>query len=786
MRSPLYWVQNSALPLLTGLYGLNAFVNPAFAQTGYGQPASVLQWEAGVSPGQPWHALAASADGIKLVGVAGTQIFVSTNAGATWTLTGAPTNDWQAIASSADGSKFVAAASISLGGLNPPVFFGDGLIYLSSDAGATWEPTFPAINTWSCVASSADGTRLVAAATITGATDGSLSLSGDGLIYVSTNSGLTWEASAPTDNWRSVAASADGATLVTAAGGDVSLGPPGAAGPGRICVSTNWGMTWVQTTAPTNVGWVSVACSADGTRLVAADPSGGSDCPCPPSAGGIYVSTNSGQSWSAFGASNQVWTAVASSADGTKLVAAFESYCYGLVGCCGSPQFEWFVCGAGIYVSTDGGATWTDAGAPSAFESDIAWSALACSADGYRVVAADGGSAGLLCTLPYQGPWRFADASWGPKTVASSSDGTKFVAAGDSIYTSRDSGATWTQTSATGGSVASSADGTRLIAAAAGGLIYQSTDSGATWKQTSAPGPFLWSSVASSADGTNLVAVCTLYGPNTYNPPGAGRIYHSSDSGANWKSSGPLGYWESVASSADGTKLVASMRQDSSGSPGNIFQSTDSGASWHLSGAPATNWLSLASSADGVKLAATTDVGFVYVSTDSGATWMVSWTPTGGLYSGYDYSVSLSADGTKLVFVDNYGLIHISTDFGATWSSFDPPAFSPGYGWRSATISADGSNIVALGDGIIGMLRAPAPPPPPPPSPRLAIAPSNANQVLSWLVPSSSFVLQQSSDLTSTNWVDVTNQPALNLTNLHSELTLRPPNGVAFYRLRRQ
>jgi len=43
-------------------------------------------------------------------------------------------------------------------------------------------------------------------------------------------------------------------------------------------------------------------------------------------------------------------------------------------------------------------------------------------------------------------------------------------------------------------------------------------------------------------------------------------------------------------------------------------------------------------------------------------------------------------------------------------------------------------------------------------------------------------VLQQSSDLTS--WADVTNPPALNLTNLQNQVTLPPSNRTGFYRLK--
>src|SRR6267378_267177 len=67
----------------------------------------------------------------------------------------------------------------------------------------------------------------------------------------------------------------------------------------------------------------------------------------------------------------------------------------------------------------------------------------------------------------------------------------------------------WTQTSApnNGGwdGVASSADGTKLVSVIWPGSIYTSTNSGATWTNTSAPNKN-WGAVASSADGTKLAA----------------------------------------------------------------------------------------------------------------------------------------------------------------------------------------------------------------------------------------------------------------------------------------
>src|SRR5580658_1852106 len=66
--------------------------------------------------------------------------------------------------------------------------------------------------------------------------------------------------------------------------------------------------SWSLTSARTNL-WTSVAISAVGTRLVAVGNSF------------IYTSTNYGSTWVSNNAPNVLWTSVASSADGTKLVA---------------------------------------------------------------------------------------------------------------------------------------------------------------------------------------------------------------------------------------------------------------------------------------------------------------------------------------------------------------------------------------------------------------------------------------------------------------------------------
>src|ERR1041385_5875457 len=109
-----------------------------------------------------------------------------------------------------------------------------------------------------------------------------------------------------------------------------------------------------------------------------------------------------------------------------------------------------------------------------------------------------------------------------------------------------------------------------------------------SWQRTSAVSNF-WSSIASSADGLNLVAAAFV---------GEG-IYLSADSGLTWtKSTAPSFWWTSVASSADGSNLVAVAGQGG-GATDPIYVSTDVGASWKPTTAPLTNWNFVTCSGDG-------------------------------------------------------------------------------------------------------------------------------------------------------------------------------------------
>jgi len=298
---------------------------------------------------------------------------------------------------------------------------------------------------------------------------------------------------------------------------------------------------WTQTSAPTTNYWNTVACSADGSKIVATfnyTPNGQGGYA---NIEGIYTSTNSGNSWIKSSSTSNGWSSIASSADGSKWVAIGE---------------DLLDSGHLVYTSTNSAIAWTLTSTPS----------------------------NLI-------------------TVASSANGTNLAAIGGDgfstnfIYVSTNSGVSWAQTRAPAtnwSAIASSADGTKLVAvvnaanvgAGIGGPVFTSTNSGTTWAQAVAvTGASGWSEVASSADGTKLAAV-------DYN-----HIFVSTNSGVNWaQTMAPFASWGSIASSADGSKLIASTFFNA---PYLIYTSTNSGASWTSNNIPNQQHYVVACSADG-------------------------------------------------------------------------------------------------------------------------------------------------------------------------------------------
>lgn len=365
--------------------------------------------------------------------------------------------------------------------------------------------------------------------------------------------------------------------------------------------------------------------------------------------------------------------------------------------------------------------------------------------------------------------WTSASTPWNCWiSVASSADGSKLLVAATNgpIYISTDSGASWALASTPAmnwSRVAESADGTHMAAAAWNGTIYISTNSGAMWLPSDAPSNY-WTALASSADGTKLLATAASY-DSFHNPTTPGVVYLSSNSGVAWTlAKTPNEPWIAAAMSADGNRLIIAnfFGTDS-------YVSTDSGGTWNPIG-PGGIGMSLASSADGSKLIAVERVFFVWLSTNGGLDWI--YNNQLDSLSRASVSVASSADGNSLVVVAGNGQIITSTNTGSTWQVTN--VF--GLKWSSVASSADGSRLVAVSlDGGVFTYGTETTNP----APTLGMAQSGGNLVLWWPYPSTGFLLQQNPDLTTTNWTDVTTAPTV-----VNQVILSPPGSNIFYRLK--
>ena len=247
-----------------------------------------------VNSGRTWNNLygtlmtcvASSSDGIKLAagnsGGSGSSIILSTNSGNNWFSPATPVANCWALAMSSDGTHLVAVVN-------------GGRIYTSANSGVNWSLNTTSPNNgnkgWYSVTMSSDGSRC--AAVVYG-----------GQIYTSSNYGSTWaiQGGSPTKNWTSIATSSDGSRLTATVYG------------GNIYTSPDYGVTWTALTNAPSANWTSIDSSADGSRMIAVAYGGG-----------IYLSANVGNTWQQQSPGTQNWTGVACSADCTKMAAIYAT-----------------------------------------------------------------------------------------------------------------------------------------------------------------------------------------------------------------------------------------------------------------------------------------------------------------------------------------------------------------------------------------------------------------------------------------------------------------------------
>lgn len=302
---------------------------------------------------------------------------------------------------------------------------------------------------WRVIASSADGSRLAAVPQL-------------GAMYISHDAGQSWAVipAAGERWWTGLSSSAD----FTLAASSARSYPGELMEPGGVYLSVDSGMSWHQV-APDGLDFASVAISLDGQRLAAATYGEG-----------LLLSDDNGANWMlSFSYLGSFTPVMAMSGDGSVLVTSKpDNWGHDL-----------------LYLSTDGGSTWTaqrDAGF-------ALWAGVSLSTDGSIIAAHQMKSGqGSLLWLRVNGTWR-AVTDWGFQESL-----TALTLPGN---------------------------GTRQLATSRmhGGLI-SSSNSGATWEWLPGVPGHQFTCLASSRDTLNL-AVCTL----------EGSIFTSRDGGTSWQES---------------------------------------------------------------------------------------------------------------------------------------------------------------------------------------------------------------------------------------------------------
>jgi hypothetical protein len=127
-------------------------------------------------------------------------------------------------------------------------------------------------------------------------------------------------------------------------------------------------------------------------------------------------------------------------------------------------------------------------------------------------------------------------------------------------------------------------------------------------------------------------------------------------------------------------------------------------------------------------------------------------------------------------------VIYTSTNSGSSWQ----PSGAPDQFWQVIASSADGNKLIAAGgpttvddgylfgyNGSVYIYTAPSTN-----APALSIVAGGGNASVSWPWPSTGFVLQENTNLATTNWVTVPNTPAV-----VNQVIAPATNANNFYRL---
>ena len=355
----------------------------------------------------------------------------------------------------------------------------------------------PAVNRWTSVCSSADGTKLATVSLNTYYNSGGL--------FRSQDSGITWsqqERGLPDlVSWYSVSCSADGSKLAAVGNMGVFISSTS----GDYWSNQNVGLEGVMPKGKLP-GYSTIAMSEDGMMIAVAVY-----------IKGLFISKDGGASFALVYKTPDTWftsgywKSMAISAAGTNLVAVYSSdtgaQTKAYLVTSSDSGGSWQVCTSGLPVSSTG--------------SDFTYKSVASSADGSHLIlvaSAAGRSRSVYVSRDGGVTWAVKSIKvllngaetvfpQGFVSVAISASGSNAVALSTSygVFLSSDGGDSWTQPSDSQvnmqigkvnplafSGVSISADGAKIAVAVFGDMIYVSNDAGKTWSKSVTSDPLIY------------------------------------------------------------------------------------------------------------------------------------------------------------------------------------------------------------------------------------------------------------------------------------------------------
>jgi photosystem II stability/assembly factor-like uncharacterized protein len=574
-------------------------------------------------------------------------------------------------------------------------------IYKSSDDGLNWTAANSGIERASIHDIIASGGNLLAAASST--------CSSFNNVFKSTDNGETWSGTGGlVGNIVSSFAIKDSSVYAT------FNAPPGSSG---IARSTDDGNTWQVVPSPIGNGGETIV--SDNAIIVAEDNF-------------IWRSTDDGVSWDVV--EQFALTGIRSFARaGTKLFGAANTGIQTSTDNGGSWTFSAFSDGAFSF-SSDGNVIYLGSASKVFKSTDLGTTWINVSTGlgkgGIQALLFDGTD--LFAGAPADAAGVYTStnggASWEPaaaglpigKTIRSLiSFGADVFAGteGDGIYRSSDHGDSWVKTDANNPLLAQELVLTFCTtdkALFAGGVngIYKSTDGGATFQRTLNGFPpnigvFAWSLTVS---GGNIVAAVTvLFSPSE----ALDGIFYSPDNGGIWhQATLPIEPTAVTAVASDGSSLAYAGVFGQSSSVKGLYKSTDAGVTW--SQRPSLNVDIERLAAKGSNVLAG-DLFAAYYSTDFGESWTFS-SPPGNCPFGCGIFTYTFRDNS--IFAGDEAGMFFSMDSGASWI----PVNEGFPGCPIPDVEASCADNIYLfsgtgGEGVWRKLLGPTPTPTPTPSP---------------------------------------------------------------------